>query len=160
MVTPLGMIVKPGYTPGTLKYRIVLDSTASGLNEACTNTFTKLDQIRDLLTALTPGSHISKFDLSDAFLLFPIEASQAEFIGLQDAQGSYYRYRFAPFGVASSPQLCQRFAEELKKIVTSAGLQYVAPLWRQGNLTQQLRTLASVVPRPTWTTSPVFTLRG
>jgi len=101
LVTPLGMIVKPGYTPGTTKYRIVVDSTATGLNEVCEDTFTKLDHVKDLLRALHPGSRISKFDLSDAFLLFPIEASQAEFLGFRDADGDYYRYRFAPFGVAS-----------------------------------------------------------
>ena len=125
LVTPLGMIIKPGFIPGTLKYRTVVDATRSGLNESMEDMYVKLDTMKDALQKVQPGSWLVKFDLSDAFLMFPISGTQCDFLGFRDRKGDLYRYRFAPFGVKLSPMICQTFAEELKLYVSANGLKHV-----------------------------------
>ena len=116
------------------KIRIVVDSTASGLNPALQDRYFQLDQVDDALRGFPPGAWLSKFDLSDAFLLFPVEATQCDLLGFRDTEGNFYRYRFAPFGVSLSPLLCQRFAKELQTYVNREGLKYVSTTLSNGDV--------------------------
>ena len=127
LVTSLGMVIKPGVVPGTLKLRTCMDCTRSGLNDTIEHVYTKLDGITDALAHIYPGAQLSKYDLSDAFLHLPVEASNCEYLAFRNLHGDYYRYRFMPFGVSSAPWLCQRFTRALKDHLTVCGLQHVHP---------------------------------
>mmetsp|Transcript_35206 Transcript_35206/g.86368 ORF Transcript_35206/g.86368 Transcript_35206/m.86368 type:complete len:1038 (-) Transcript_35206:366-3479(-) len=84
---------------------------------------------------MVPECYISKIDLADAFFVRPVDATQCDFLGIKhEKTGEYYRYRFMPFGVASSPWSMQRLAVEIKRVINEQGLKHVAPFLSTGEV--------------------------
>ena len=128
IVNPLGCIVKPNG-----KVRNVLDASKTGLNDCLRKLFVRYSSVEDLIKYMVPECYISKIDLADAFFVRPVDATECDLLGVRhETTGEFYRYRFMPFGVASSPWSMQRLAVEIRRIVNEQGLKYVRPLLDSG----------------------------
>lgn len=129
LINPLGCIIKPNG-----KIRNVVDASKTGLNECLRKLFVRYSSVADAIKYMVPNCYISKIDLADAFFVRPVDSTECDFLGLKhETTGDYYRYRFMPFGVASSPWSMQRLAVEIKRIVNEQGLKYVKPLLDDGS---------------------------
>ena len=112
----------------TNKFRLALDMTRSGLNDACTPLDCKLDSVTSLLEHLPLNWRMSKFDLTDAFLHWPVRQEEADLQGVQHpVTKEFYRYRYAIFGASPAPAWQQGWAQEIKRILNAKGLQYCTP---------------------------------
>ena len=107
------------------KWRTIVNGTGSGVNPCSLNLGTTYDDLSDVLAPLSPGSRMSGFDLTDAFLNWPYTEEHAELWGFQDPSSKdYYRYRYMAFGGRQSPSVQQRWACILKGIINRHGLMY------------------------------------
>jgi hypothetical protein len=122
LVTPLGAVVKPN------KFRLVVDSTKTGLNECSAHLECKLDSLEDFLAEIPRNGWLSKFDMADAFFHWPVDQSHSDLLGIQHPiTRQYYRYRYFPFGTSQAPSIQQRWGNEIKRIINLHGLKYCTP---------------------------------
>lgn len=125
IVNPIACILK--WAPA-LKVRNVIDSLRSGVNECMVRTACKLDMVDNVVPRLRRGMGISKLDLTDAFLCWPIHARHCEVQGFCHPRTcEFYRYRFMPFGLTQAPGIQQRWARVLMELVQRQGLRYLSP---------------------------------
>jgi hypothetical protein len=111
----------------------VVDASKTGFNDCLRKLFVRYSAVDDVVKYMTPGCRISKIDLADAFFVRPVDATECDFIGVQhETSKEYFRYRFMPFGVASSPFSMQRLAVEIKRVLNKEGLRHVAPRLANG----------------------------
>ena len=114
--------------------RNVLDASKTGFNDCLRRLFVRYSAVEDVVKYMTPGCRISKIDLADAFFVLPVDATDCDFLGVQhEVSKEYFRYRFAAFGVASSPFSMQRLAMEIKRVLNVEGLRHVTPHLADGS---------------------------
>ena len=71
---------------------------------------------------------ISKLDLTDAFLCWPVHVRDCEVRGFRHLRtGEVYRYRYMPFGLKQAPGVQQRWARVIMEIIRRQGLRYLSP---------------------------------
>ena len=129
VVNPIACIVK--WDP--LKVRNVMDALRSGVNEYMVRVLCELDMVHVVAPLLLRGMAVSKFDIADAFLVWPVFARDCEVQGFRHpATGEYYRYRFMPFGLKQAPGIQQRWARFVLDVVQRLGLRYCRPSSPEG----------------------------
>ena len=107
------------------KYRVTVDGTASGINPRCVSIPTSYDMLEDVLATTVPRAWMSGFDLKDAFYHHATHVLDADFWGVQDPlTHDFWRYRFLPFGSKQAPAVQQHWANVIRKILQSRGLDY------------------------------------
>ena len=122
VVNPMGGV----YVEHKDKYRVVIDATTSGNNDAMTKLDCRLDDLRVVLPKIQKGAWLSGIDLSDAFNNWPNTQLDCEFWGIKDpTHGQYDRYRSQVFGSAQSPYVQQRWALLLKQKCNELGCKFV-----------------------------------
>lgn len=123
-VNAIACVVK--YVP--FKARNVVDFTRSEVNPHIARLECKLDDLHTVLPQIKRGSALFKFDLADAFYCWPEYVGDADYTGfVHPVTGEYYRYRFAPMGITSSPALQQSWAQVVRTILLNEGLRYCVP---------------------------------
>lgn len=124
IVSPMGAIVKPD----TKKVRIVLDTTASGLNDCLHSPPMKLPTLSTILARATPNCYQAKHDLADAFLSIPVRPEHCDVLGIRHpVTGDFYRYRFLCFGLTCAPFIFQSFMEATREVLTARGVSPCIP---------------------------------
>jgi hypothetical protein len=124
VVNPIACIVK--WDP--LKVRNVMDALRSGVNEFMVRVLCELDLVDGVVPLLLRGMALSKFDIADAFLVWPVSARDCEVQGFRHpGTGEYYRYRFMPFGLKQAPGIQQHWARFVLDVVRRIGLRYCRP---------------------------------
>jgi len=92
--------------PLGIKWRTCVDMTASGVNDATTNSKFRLPTIEDIISALGRNGYIVKQDLQDMFWNWKIHPSKWVLFGFQHPiTGQSYIYPVLPFGFRLSPSL-------------------------------------------------------
>lgn len=123
-VNAIACVVK--YVP--FKARNVVDFTRSDVNPNIARMDCKLDDLHTVLPQIRRGSGLFKFDLEDAFYNWPVYVGDADYTGFRHpVTGEYYRYRFLPMGITSSPAVQQSWARVIRDILVREGLQYCRP---------------------------------
>jgi hypothetical protein len=131
VVNPIACIVK--WDP--LKVRKAMDALRAGVNEYMVRVLCELDMVHVATPLLLRGMAVSKFDIADAILVWPIFARDCEVQGFRHpTTGEYYRYRFMPFGLAfgQAPVIQQRWAHFVLDVVRRLGLRYCRPSSLEG----------------------------
>jgi len=92
--------------PSGIKWRTCVDMTASGVNDATTNSKFRLPTIEDIISALGRRGYIVKQDPQDMFWNWKIHPSKWVLFGFQHPiTGQSYIYPVLPFGFRLSPSL-------------------------------------------------------
>ena len=121
-VCALGSIYQP---PPKDKFRNVWDLTASGLNGQTIVPNTRFDLLQDVLKKQRPACWQSGFDMKDAFWNWARAQPDCEYMGVRHpVTGDYYRARYAIFGASDSPWIQAEFAQVIKRMLNTEGLQY------------------------------------
>jgi hypothetical protein len=112
----------------TLDARIVIDCTASKLNDCLPHIPMRLPTPSDVWNAsYGPETWVIKLDLSDGFYHIPLLKEIADLLGicLLDEGGaeSYARMRVMPMGGKTSPAIFQGLMLELRRMLYSMGFQ-------------------------------------
>jgi hypothetical protein len=118
IVQGLGGVWKPEKD----KWRTIVNGTSSGVNPASVPLGADYDMLGDVLAPLRPNMYMSGFDVSDAFLNWPIQ-EDSDLWGYK-VGGRYYRYCYMAFGGCQSPSVQQRWARILKGIINEHGLMF------------------------------------
>jgi len=123
--SPTTMIVKESaYEVGGYKYRLCVDLTASKVNGAMHKIDCPMISLDEFIRHTQQGHVISKMDVADFFLCFPLYKKFLKFFGVQNpVTGQTYLFGFLPFGARCSPPLANRWmcaltgavAEELRR---------------------------------------------
>ena len=107
------------------KVRNVVDSLRSHVNECMAKPECVLDMLEAVLSSIPRFAHLSKFDITDAFLCWPVAARWREVLGVRHPRTNQcYRYAFMPFGIKQAPALQQRWATVLRLVLNEVGLQF------------------------------------
>lgn len=123
-VSAIACVVK--YVP--FKARNVVDFTRSDVNPHIARLECDLDRLAEVLPKIQRGSGLFKFDLEDAFYNWPVYVGDADYTGFRHpVTGEYYRYRFLPMGITSSPAVQQSWARVIRDILSREGLRYCRP---------------------------------
>ena len=64
----------------------------------------KMETLKDILLAVTPGCFMAVIDLQDAYLVVPIHSSCKCFLKFR-WRGKIYAYQVLPFGLSCAPQI-------------------------------------------------------
>jgi hypothetical protein len=135
VVNPMACIVKrdPSDAAVILKVRNVIDCRRSGVNEHLSRTPCLLDGLAHVVPLLQRHAGMSKIDIADAFLCWPIYAGDCDFQGVRHpVTGLFYRYRYALFGNSQSPSIQQEWARVIQHIVLTEGLRFCDPALPEG----------------------------
>lgn len=141
IVSPMGAIVKADSN----KVRIVLDTTASGLNDCLRAPKMSLPTLSTILERMNPGSYQAKHDLADAFLSIPVRPEQCDVLGIRHpVTGQYYRYRYLCFGLSCAPYIFQSFMEATREVLAKHRvydcIPYVDDWWMGGTSFEECET--------------------
>jgi len=120
VVLPMGAV----YLPEKEKFRLVMDATRAGVNDAQVPLETKYDLLEDVLPLLRPGDKLSKVDMTDAFFHWATRQQDCDLQGIKSQKGEYYRMRYTYFGSVNSPHVQMKWAKVIKVIVNNHGLKY------------------------------------
>ena len=117
VVSPMGCVVKGD------KIRVILDMTASGVNDCLHCPHFAMASVGSALRNLRAGDWMAKVDLTDAFLNFKLREEDYELFGIQDPDtGLFYTYTHLPFGCSISPYIFVYFCDHLHDALRRAGL--------------------------------------
>ena len=121
VVHPIGCVIKP-----CGKVRNCVDARRSNFNKCLRKLYVKYSAVDDVVRRMLPGCYINKINLTDAFFVRPVDARECDYLGIKHVgTNDFYRYRFAPFGISTSPWSMQRLASEIKRLLSTHGLQFV-----------------------------------
>jgi hypothetical protein len=100
LVHPLGAVPKAG----PKRFRLIMDCTASGLNDCIRKSDLALPTVRDAMRAGRRGWWAGKFDLADGFFHIRVAPEFADLFGFQlPLSKRWGRYRVLVFGSRCSP---------------------------------------------------------
>lgn len=105
MTHPMAAVVKKGSD----KLRIVIDMTATLLNDCLTAHRFILPQVSDVASRCYPGAWMTTCDLQDGFYGIEVRGEDRKYLGLRHPRtGKYYRYTRLAMGAACSPSAFSR----------------------------------------------------
>ena len=105
MTHPLAAVPKKGSD----KLRIVIDMTATMLNECLVAHRFILPQVQDVANKCYPGCYMMTCDLQDGFYGIEVRGEDRKYLGLRHPlTGKYYRYTRLAMGAACSPSAFSR----------------------------------------------------
>lgn len=109
IINPLGVVVKDG------KQRMVVDASASGLNDVLYSPKFKLPNHNQIMNKLHNGEFMGKADLKNGFLQLPVREIETTFLGfIHPFTQEYCLFIRLPFGLGPATFLFQTFAEVLR----------------------------------------------
>lgn len=109
LINPLGVAEKHG------KLRLVVDATASGLNEHLFTPKFSLPNHSDIVRKLQRNEFLAKADFKNGFLQLPLRQKECTLLGFFNPfTAKYYVFTRLPFGVGSGTFLFQTFSSVLR----------------------------------------------
>lgn len=110
IINPMNVVMS-----GTKK-RLVMDATASGLNEHILAPKFKLPDVESIVSTLHVEDLMVKLDLASGFLQLPINESEQTYLGFQSpTDGRFGVIQRLPFGLRSAPFLFASFTFALQQ---------------------------------------------
>lgn len=121
IVNPLGVVVRHG------KHRLVLDATATGLNDCLIKPKFHLPTHREIIATMSHGDFMAKADFKNGFLQLPIRTCEQTFIGFKHPfKDTYCVFVRLPFGLGPATFLFQTFSSCVKQcLMTVFGIDLV-----------------------------------
>ncbi len=124
-VSPFG--VTPKSTPG--KWRLIVDlssphggSVNDGIDRnLCSLTYSKVDDIAELILHLGIGARLAKIDIQEAYRIVPVHPQDRLLLGMT-WQGQLYVDTAFPFGLRSAPKIFDTVARALEWIFRQKGV--------------------------------------
>ena len=114
---PLGAVPK-----GDSDCRIIVDTSATGLNDVIIKTEMKLPNIRSIINSCYRGIRGCTFDLTAGFHQLKLKEDMPNFVCITFPSGKKGRYRVLCFGLACAPFLFQGTMMELREVLLAKGI--------------------------------------
>lgn len=114
VISPLGVAEKDG------KKRLVVDATASGLNDHLVNPSFHLPTHSDIIRGLYKDDHLCKADFQNGFLQLPVREVERTFLGFfHPIKQKYCVFIRLPFGLGPGTFLFHTFSTGVKCFFTT-----------------------------------------
>ena len=114
---PLGAVPK-----GEDDCRIIIDSTAAGINNLTQDSKVAFPNIQTLLNGIKPGYFGCTFDLTQGFFQLKLRPDLANFICITLPSGATARYRHIGMGLKAAPFLFQGTMMDIRELMIQKGI--------------------------------------
>ena len=114
---PLGAVPK-----GDDDCRIVVDTSATGLNDSIFDTEMSLPSLSSILNSLKQGWVACTYDLSSGFYQLPLRQDMPNFVCIRLPNGKCGRFRFICFGLKCAPFLFQGTMMDIRNLLIDRGV--------------------------------------
>ena len=114
---PLGAVPK-----GDTDCRIVVDTSATGLNNIIQDTSMSLPSLHSILNSIKKGWVACTYDLTSGFYQLPLRADMANFVCIRLPNGKHGRFRFICFGLKCAPFIFQGTMMDIRNLLIKNGI--------------------------------------
>lgn len=102
--------------------RIVVDTSATGLNVSIFDSEMSLPSLSSILTSLKQGWVASTHDLSSGFYQLPLRQDMPNFVCIRLPNGKCGRFRFICFGLKCAPFLFRGTMMDIRNLLIERGV--------------------------------------
>lgn len=92
------------------------------LNQKIQNPSFKMETIRSVIKAVTPGDWSVSIDLKDAYFHVPIHKEFQKFLRFATSQTQAYQFRALPFGLSTAPRIFSMLTREVAQHLHMEGI--------------------------------------